>query len=136
MVVHRPTDPLLPGAKPLIHLGPGAQLYVRTQLHAYTVYLRAACSERCIGAHIIDEALFDHTADENEMVNLAYSADHAHIRARLLRIIQREWQVHLISTAAPNRSARMRLVARLANCSVDVSKLCPVMSGTGTAAAT
>ena len=120
MVIHRPTDPNLPGAKPQRNIGSGAQLYVRTSRYAYTVYLGLGSTCGC-GSRlsIVDEALFDHTVDMGEMRNLAYITTHAAVRTRLLALVLRDWQLADLGMMAPNRSARMAHINAVASCLLD-----------------
>ena len=121
-VLHRPMDTNLPGAKPVRAVGTGAQLYLRTTRHAYTVYLRTRATCRCAAeVGILDETLFDLESDAAEVVNLAYDPVHAQRRNALLQTVLRDWQLHDLVPAAeivsaPNRSARAAQLELMASC--------------------
>ncbi len=118
-MVHRPSDAQLPGAVPRRLVGHGWQLYVRTAQFAYTAYLRASCAKGCrpqLGA-LLDETLYDHSADAGEAHNLAYAPAHAHTRLALLGLVLRDWNISrggaAVAPAAPaTREARVRRLDR------------------------
>ena len=119
MVQHRPSDPNLPGAKPMRSLGHGAQLYLRTPRYAYTLYLSTIAQCACASpdpAVVLDEALFDHDHDEGEARNLAYEHSERSVRDDLLQVVLREWRLHELSVRPPNRSARIAHIEQLAEC--------------------
>lgn len=119
MVLHRPTDSNLPGARPARPLGPGSQLYVRTARYAYTLYLHKKVGCRCTppAEQILDETLFDHHADAGEATNLAYEPAHAHTREALLQLVRREWGLPSdIGWRPPNRSLRIAQIDDLTRC--------------------
>ena len=117
MVLNRPTEPNLPGAKPLRSLGHGAQLYVRTVRYSYTLYLGTSMQCECATRlGVLDEALFDHHTDEGEMTNLAYDPAHSQTRGELLQMVMRDWRLTDVGMLAPNRSARLEHIGALAGC--------------------
>jgi len=119
MMVHRPLDVELPGAVPRRLVGHGWQLYLRTERYAYTAYLRASCAKTCkpgLGA-LIDETLYDHSADMGEAHNVAYSPAHSRARNELLRTALREWNLSsaggpLAPASADMRAARVKWLER------------------------
>ena len=129
-VVNRPSDVMLPGAKPAVHIGGGAQLYVRTPRFSYTAYLHTPCptATGCPrGVLLIDEQLFDLGADEGEAVNLAYAAAHASTRGEMLRRVVADWQVVVVGSTSADRAARALTVGELARCTTRESTApCPI----------
>lgn len=117
MVLHRPGDPHLPGAKPMRSLGHGAQLYLRTQRYAYTLYLSTSAQCECATRPaILDEALFDHERDEGEATNLAYDPAHFTVREALLQTMVSDWRLREVGMRPPNRTARAAHAEALADC--------------------
>jgi hypothetical protein len=116
MLLHRPADAELPGAKPMRHIGRGAQLYLRTPSHSYTAYLRPACG--CGQLLLLDEVLFDVHADPGEGSNLAYKPAHAGTRRALSSEVLARWQLGegTVGLREASRSARQAMVGQLAGC--------------------
>ena len=123
MVLHRPWDTQLPGAMPRFKVGRGQQYYLRTTRYAYAVYVRRqwgraqwpATGGWQWGYWLMDEMLYDHDSDPEELINIAYKPQEARVRERLLQMVMREWNLTFMGTPeqlrAPNRTKRAELLA-------------------------
>jgi hypothetical protein len=120
MLVHRPADSQLPGARPMRQIGRGAQLLVRDRHFSYVAFVRPRCgcaSSPWSGLLLLDEQLFDVLADPHETVNLAYSAAHRSTRDAMLAIVVRDWGIDLdVGSTKSDRAARAARIERLAAC--------------------
>ena len=87
-------DGLPPGWTRTPKVGPVVQLYVRTRRWSYTVIF-CGVLHSAQPLRIVDELLFDLTADRGEANNLAYYPSHVQPRQRLLQTVFREWGVRV-----------------------------------------
>ena len=116
MMIHRPTDTELPGARPVRMVGKGAQLYVRTPSHSYVAYLRPRCG--CGPLMLLDETLYDVRSDPGESYNLAYRHSHAETRRALLGEVLTHWRIDgaTLGLVSADRATRVAMVDELARC--------------------